>query len=91
MTLEGLHQLHILLFVLVIVHVVYSVMIMALGMWKASVNIFWEAYICNLFFSDEFMQPNFVGFAMEVLGRKVLDGRVFKCTWYVFSFNASNG
>ncbi|MCO5610794.1 hypothetical protein L7F22_065035 [Adiantum nelumboides] len=41
-TLEGLHQLHILLFVLAIVHVIYSIMIMALGMWKVHQWKAWE-------------------------------------------------
>ncbi|KAI5059104.1 hypothetical protein GOP47_0025423 [Adiantum capillus-veneris] len=40
--LEGLHQLHILLFVLAIVHVIYSIMIMALGMWKVHQWKAWE-------------------------------------------------
>ncbi|KAH7438585.1 hypothetical protein KP509_04G021800 [Ceratopteris richardii] len=39
---EGLHQLHILLFVLAIVHVVYCILIMALGMWKVHQWKVWE-------------------------------------------------
>ena len=50
MQLEGMHQLHILLFVLVIVHVIYSVMIMALGMWKVSMNIISCSFIFTLLF-----------------------------------------
>jgi hypothetical protein len=44
MTLEGFHQLHILLFVLVVIHVIYSVMIMALGMWKVKLSPFSQSF-----------------------------------------------
>lgn len=40
--LEGLHQLHILVFVLAVVHIVYSVMTMALGIWKVHQWKAWE-------------------------------------------------
>ena len=85
MQLEGMHQLHILLFVLVIVHVIYSVMIMALGMWKVSMNIFSCSFIFKLFFWHELMWCNCEGFSMEGLGRKVLHGRGFRCTWHTLS------
>lgn len=40
--MEGLHQLHVLLFTLAVVHVIYSIIIMALGMWKVHQWKHWE-------------------------------------------------
>ncbi|KAI5063981.1 hypothetical protein GOP47_0020651 [Adiantum capillus-veneris] len=43
MPLENLHQLHILIFLLVTTHVVYSLIIVALGMWIVSHWKVWES------------------------------------------------
>lgn len=47
-TVDGLHQLHILIFFLAVLHVVYSAVTMALGRLKVRSFIYSQSFYCSI-------------------------------------------